>query len=69
MVPTLIVAGIGIGVFVGGGLLRRWKRGNGRHLAVPPAPSGASCCATRAGSAAGRGQLISFGLVVPRRLQ
>mgnify|MGYP006153399013 CR=1 FL=1 len=27
MVPTLIVAGIGIGVFVGGGLLRRWKRG------------------------------------------
>ena len=27
MVPTLIVAGIGIGVFVGGGLLRRMKRG------------------------------------------
>ncbi len=27
MVPTLIVAGIGVGVFVGGGLLRRWKRG------------------------------------------
>ena len=27
MVPTLVVAGIGIGVFVGGGLLRRWKRG------------------------------------------
>ncbi|WP_308462391.1 DUF3487 family protein, partial [Pseudomonas aeruginosa] len=24
MVPTLVVAGIGIGVFVGGGLLRRW---------------------------------------------
>lgn len=27
MVPTLIVAGIGIGVFAGGGLLRRQKRG------------------------------------------
>ena len=27
MVPTLVVAGIGIGVFVGGGLLRRMKRG------------------------------------------
>lgn len=27
MVPTLIVAGIGIGVFVGGGLLRQMKRG------------------------------------------
>lgn len=27
MVPTLIVAGIGIGVFVGGGMLRRHKRG------------------------------------------
>jgi len=27
MVPTLIVAGIGVGVFVGGGMLRRWKRG------------------------------------------
>lgn len=27
MVPTLIVVGIGIGVFVGGGLLRRMKRG------------------------------------------
>jgi len=27
MVPTLVVAGIGIGVFVGGGLLRRHKRG------------------------------------------
>ncbi|HRY88404.1 MAG TPA: TIGR03750 family conjugal transfer protein [Rubrivivax sp.] len=26
MVPTLIVAGIGVGVFVGGGLLRRHKR-------------------------------------------
>ena len=25
MVPTLIVVGIGIGVFVGGGLLRRYK--------------------------------------------
>lgn len=27
MVPTLIVVGIGIGVFAGGGLLRRQKRG------------------------------------------
>lgn len=27
MVPTLIVAGIGMGVFVGGGFLRRQKRG------------------------------------------
>ena len=27
MVPSLIVAGIGIGVFVGGGMLRRHKRG------------------------------------------
>ena len=27
MVPTLIVAGVGIGVFAGGGLLRRQKRG------------------------------------------
>ncbi|MDI3491668.1 TIGR03750 family conjugal transfer protein [Azoarcus communis] len=27
MVPTLIVAGIGLGVFVGGGFLRRQKRG------------------------------------------
>jgi conjugative transfer region protein (TIGR03750 family) len=27
MVPTMIVVGIGIGVFVGGGLLRRMKRG------------------------------------------
>ncbi|WP_413730126.1 TIGR03750 family conjugal transfer protein [Sodalis sp. RH22] len=27
MVPTLIVAGIALGVFVGGGLLRRQKRG------------------------------------------
>ena len=27
MVPTLIVAGIGIGVFAGGGFLRRQKRG------------------------------------------
>jgi len=27
MVPTLIVVGIGIGVFVGGGFLRRQKRG------------------------------------------
>ena len=27
MVPTLIVAGVGIGVFVGGGFLRRQKRG------------------------------------------
>ncbi|HNR82283.1 conjugative transfer region protein, TIGR03750 family [Dyella jiangningensis] len=27
MVPTLIVLGIGVGVFVGGGLLRRYKRG------------------------------------------
>ena len=27
MVPTLIVAGVGVGVFVGGGFLRRQKRG------------------------------------------
>ena len=27
MVPTLVVAGIGLGVFVGGGMLRRHKRG------------------------------------------
>lgn len=27
MVPTLIVVGIGVGVFVGGGFLRRQKRG------------------------------------------
>jgi conjugative transfer region protein (TIGR03750 family) len=53
MVPTLIVAGIGIGVFVGGGLLRRWKRGRPdtwlyRQL------QWRSRCATRAGGARGR---------------
>ena len=35
MVPTLVVAGIGIGVFVGGGLLRRWKRGRPDTSAAP----------------------------------
>ena len=55
MVPTLIVAGIGVGVFVGGGLLRRWSWRPARHLAVPPAPVAPRAALPRAGCACGRG--------------